>query len=165
MLERLPDLLLAGMVAVDCERHELVEREPVLGIDVEQPRRYRSKAQALLHHRDRHEESDGDLLLGPALLAQCHEAAELVEGMQRRALNILGERVLFGDAALAHYAGDRRGFGEPLLLHQQLQRPVAPATCRDLVHAGLGAFGIAHRADGQALEKRAPGDVVGQLLD
>ena len=43
------------------------------------------------------DEEDGrDLFLGPPLLAQCLEGAELVEGMQRHALHVLGKRVLFG---------------------------------------------------------------------
>ena len=85
--------------------------------------------------------------------------------MQRRPLHVLGEAVLLGDAAGAHDAGDRRGAGEALLLHQQLQRPVAPAAGRHLVHAGLGTALVQHRPDGEALQQRAPGDVLGQLLD
>ena len=85
--------------------------------------------------------------------------------MERGALHVLGEAVLLGDAVGAHDAGDRRGAGEALLLHQQLQRPVAPAAGRHLVHAGLGAALVEHRPDGEALQQRAPGDVLGQLLD
>ena len=88
--------------------------------------------------------------------------------MQRRALDVLGQRVFLGgnvDAGIAHDAGHRRGLGETLLLDQKLERPVAPAAGRDLEHAGLGAVGIEHRPDAQALQQRAPGDVLGQLLD
>ena len=138
-LQRLPHLLLARVVGIDRERHELVERHAVLGIDLQQLRRDRGQPQALAHDVDRDEERRGDLLLGLALLAQREEGAELVERMQRRALHVLGEAVLLGEPFGADDAGDRRGAGEALLLHQQLQRPVAPAAGRHLVHAGLGA--------------------------
>ena len=95
-----------------------------------------------------HEERRSDLLLRLALLAQRQERTELVERMQRRPLHVLGEAVLLGDTAGADDAGDRRGAGEALLLHQQLQRPVAPAAGRHLVHAGLGAAHVQHRPDG-----------------
>ena len=52
-----------------------------------------------------------------------------------------------------------------LLLHQQLQRAVAPAAGRNLVHAGLGAIGVAHRPHAEALQQAAAGDVLGQVLD
>ena len=138
-LQSLEDLLLALMVARHGEGHELVERHAVFGIDVEQLRRDRCELQPLLDDVDRDEERGSDLLLGLALLAQRQEGAELVERMQRRALDVLGEGVLLGDAAVADDAGNRRGLGEALLLHQQLQRPVAPAAGRDLEHAGLDA--------------------------
>ena len=64
---------------------------PVLGIDVEQLRDTDSQPQALLYHGGRHEEGGGDLLARPGPFTQCDEGAELVEGMQRLALNILGE--------------------------------------------------------------------------
>ena len=85
--------------------------------------------------------------------------------MERRALNVLGQRILLGDATIAHHAGHGRGFGEPLLLHQQFERPVAAAARRDFVHAGLNAIGVTHRPDGEALQERAAADVLGQLLD
>ena len=66
---------------------------------------------------------------------------------------------------LADDARHRRGLGEALLLYQQLQRPEAPATGRDLEHAGLDASLIDDRAHTQALQQAAAGDVVGQLLD
>ena len=68
-LQRLPDLLLAGMVGVDGETHQLVERHAVLGVDFEQLRGHRSEAQPLADDRGRDEERRGDLLLGLALLA------------------------------------------------------------------------------------------------
>jgi len=49
------------------------------------------------------------------------ERAILAKGVERRAMDILGQAVVFGDNAstgFAHPARDRRGFGEALNLHQ-----------------------------------------------
>ena len=89
----------------------------------------------------------------------------MIDGREWCPLHVLGQAVLLGDAAGAHDARDRCGAREALLLHQQLQRPVAPAAGRHLVHAGLGAAVVQHRPDGEALQQPAPGDVLGQLLD
>jgi hypothetical protein len=72
----------------------------------------------------------------------------LIEGVQGRALEVFGERILFRrnlDAGIAHHAGNRRGLGQALLLDQEVKRPVAGAADRDLEHAGLGAIGVEHR--------------------
>jgi hypothetical protein len=45
------------------------------------------------------------------------------------------------------------------------KRPVAAAAGRYLVHAGLGTAVVEHRPHGEALQQRAPGDVLSQLLD
>ena len=57
LLTSLPDLLLAGLVGGDGERHELLQRHAVLGIDVVQLRRHGRQAQALLDDRRRDEEA------------------------------------------------------------------------------------------------------------
>jgi len=80
--EPLEHLLLARMVAIDGERHELVEGKPVFRVDVEQPRRHGREPQALAHHGDRNEKRGGDLLLGLAFFAQSQESAELVKRMK-----------------------------------------------------------------------------------
>jgi hypothetical protein len=36
-LQSLPDLLLSLVIRIDRERHELIERHAIVGIDVEQP--------------------------------------------------------------------------------------------------------------------------------
>src|SRR3546814_10141509 len=82
------------------ERHELVERHAVVGIDVEELGRNRREAQALLDDRHGDEEPRGDLLFRLALLAQREERPELVERVQWRTLDILGEAVLLRDAVL-----------------------------------------------------------------
>ena len=88
--------------------------------------------------------------------------------MQRRALDVLGEGVVLGEdigRGIADHAGNGRGLGQALLLHQQFERAIAATAGGDLEHAGLGAVGVEDRPDAQALQKRAPGDVLGQLLD
>ena len=57
----LEHLLLPRVVAADRERHQLVERHAVLGVDVEELRRHRRQPQPLLDHRDRDEEHRRDL--------------------------------------------------------------------------------------------------------
>ena len=54
---------------------------------------------------------------------------------------------------------------QTLLLHQQVQRPVAAATGRDFKHAGLDAIGIDDGPHAESLQQAAPGDVLGQFLD
>jgi hypothetical protein len=79
--------------------------------------------QPLLHHIDADEEGSRDILLGLAPLAQGLKGAELIERMERRALNILGERVVLGEdlgRGNANHAWDRRGLGKALLLYEQL---------------------------------------------
>ena len=83
---------------------QLVERHSVVGIDIEQLGRDRRQSQTLLYDGHGHEKGGGDLLLGLAFVAQRQEGAELVERVQRRALDILGEAILLGDAAFAKAA-------------------------------------------------------------
>ena len=97
LAQALEHLLLALMIAVDGERHELVQRHAVVGIDVEQLGRDGCKAEALLDDRHGDEEGRGDVLLGLALLAQRQKGPELIERMQRRALDVLGEAVFLGE--------------------------------------------------------------------
>lgn len=88
--------------------------------------------------------------------------------MERRALDILGQAVVFGEnsgTCFAHYARDRRGPGQALGLHQQFQRTVATATGGNFEHAGLSAIGIDDGAHIETLKQTAPGDVLRQLLD
>jgi hypothetical protein len=63
----------------------------VFGVRLEQLRRDGGELEPLLDHLHADEESGRDLLLAPALLAQALEGAKLVERMQRRALDILGQ--------------------------------------------------------------------------
>jgi hypothetical protein len=60
---------------------------------------------------------------------------------------------------------DRRGLGQAPLLDQEFERPVAAAAGRDLEHARLCAVGVEDRPDAEALQERAPGDVLGKLLN
>ncbi len=153
------------MVGIDRERHQLVEGHLVGGIGVEQRLADGGEPQPLFDDVDRDEECRGDLLLAHAFLAHGLEGAELVERMQRRALDVLGQTVFFGETVGADRRRDRRGLVQPLLLHQQFERAEAAATGGHLEHAGLVAILVGHRPDGQALQERTPGDVLGEFLD
>ena len=165
LAQPLEDLLLASVVAVDGERQQLVQAHAILGVDIEQPRADRRQPQALLHYSDRDELVGRNLLLGLALLAQRQEGAELVERMQRRALDVLGQAVLFGQAVGPDHTGDRRGLGQPALLDQRGERAIAPTAGRDLVHAGLHAGFVDDGAHAQAHQQASPRDVLGEFLD
>ena len=80
LAEPLEHQLLTFVVAVDGEGHELVEGEPVFGIDIEQLGRDRRQAQALLHDGDRHEKSGGDFLLGLTLSRNARNARNWSSG-------------------------------------------------------------------------------------
>src|SRR3546814_4663573 len=60
---------------------------------------------------------------------------------------------------------DSGGLRQPLLLHQEFERAIAPAAGRHLELAGLLAFSIQHRPDIEALEQCAAGDVLRPLGD
>ena len=165
MAEGVPDLLLPGMVVGHRERHQLLQRHAVLGIDIEQLFRDGRELQPLLDAGRADEEPRRDLLLAQPLGAQRLEGAELVERMQRLALAVLGERVLLGQPIGAHHARHGLRLRHPLLLDQQFQRPEAAAAGRHLEHAGLFSFGVQHRADVQALQQRAVGNILRQRLD
>ena len=153
------------MVVGDGECHQLFERHFVVGIEIEQARRHRGKLEPLLDHIRADEEACRNLFLAKALIAQGLERSELIERMQRDALDVLGERVLLGSPVGSHHAGHRLRLRHPLLLHQEFQRAVAPAAGRNLVHAGLGTIFIEHRPYTDALQQAAAGDVLGQILD
>lgn len=107
-------------------------------------------------------------VLAHALVAHCLEGAELVEGMLRNTLVILGEGdFLHQDATcrVADDARDGRGLVQALALHQQFERAEAAPAGRHLEHAGLDALGIQHRPDVQRLDQAASGDGLGQVLD
>ena len=164
-LQRLPDLHLPRVIGVDREGHELVEGHFLLGIGVGQRRRDHGELQPLLDHAGRDEEGRGDLLLDAAFLAHRLEGAELVERVQRRALDVLGQAVLFGQPIGADDAGDKCCLVHALLLDEQFQRPKPPPAGGDRVHAGLGAVLVPHGPHGDGAEQRPPRYVLGQFLD
>src|SRR5690606_7557259 len=107
-------------------------------------------------------------LLAEPLRAQRLEGPELIERMQWRALNVLGEAVLFrvgGCVGVSDHAGNWRGLRKALLFDEKLQGTVAAPSGRHLVHAGLVATLVELRTDGEPLEQGAPRDVLGELLD
>ncbi|CEG10589.1 hypothetical protein BN961_04029 [Afipia felis] len=152
----------------DGERHELFERDTVLGIDVEQRGRDGGEAKTLLHDLDRGEECCGDRLLGHALLAHRLEGAKLVEGVERRAFDVLGQRQLVDEdvcVGVRYDAGHVRGLGEALVLDEQLQRTEAASTGRHFIHAGVPSFDVEYGPDVKGLDEAAPRDRLGEFLD
>lgn len=80
-------------------------------------------------------------------------------------LAILCKRVVFSDAALAHDTRNGLRLRHALLLHQKVQRAIAPATCQHLEHAGLIAIGVDNRPHVETLQERTLRDAFGELLD
>ncbi len=117
-LHGLPDLFLPGMVVGNREGHQLLQRHAVIGVDFQQPARHAGELQPLPDDLQRHEEAGGDLFLAEALLLERLERAELIQRMERYALAVFGQRILFQNAVLPHDAGDRRVLRQPLLLDQ-----------------------------------------------
>jgi hypothetical protein len=162
-LQSLPHLLLPFMVRIDRERHELIERHAVLGVDVEQLWRDGGQLKPLLDDLDTDEEDRRDLLLAHALLAQIAEGTELIERMEGCTLDVFGKRVFLSETFGPDDTGNRRGTGKPLLLDQKLKCP--PATGRDFEHPGFHAVAVKYRPHGEALQERSSCDVLRELLD
>ena len=127
--------------------------------------RDRGELEPLLDDLDTDEEDRRDLLLTHALLAQIAEGAELIERVERRALDVLGERILFSQTFRPHDARDRRGTRKPLLLDQELKRPITPSASGNFEHAGFRALVIKNRPHGETLKERAPRDILREFLD
>ena len=167
-LDGFPDLHLPRMVMRHREGHELVERDAVLGIDVEQRRGDRGEPQALTDHGRGDIEAGGDILLAHAAPDQRLESLELIERMERLAVNILGEAVFLSrdrGGRVADVAGDRCGLRKTLGLDQQFERPEPATAGRDLEDAGFHAVAVQHRADVEVLKKAAVADILGQFRD
>src|SRR4051794_11201799 len=84
---------------------------------------------------DRDEERSRDRLVRhSALLAQCPERAKLVQRMQRRTLDVLGQRGFPGGRAMVglHNAGHRLRLAQAFSLDETLQGLEAPPARRDL---------------------------------
>ena len=132
-------------------------------------RRDRGEPQPLLHHIDcrRNRPRRCPPRTDPSRAAPGRRGTGRGDGAARagRSRPASPPRPEISVARIAHHAGHRRGLRQALLLHQQFERPIAAAAGRDLEHAGLGALGVEHRPDAEALQEPAPGDVLGQLLD
>ena len=100
----LPDLLLVGVIGCDRERHELLERHAVFGIDLMQLRRHRRQPQPLLHDRRVHEVPGGDVFLAHAEVAEDLEGPKLIERMQTDPLVVLRHGESLDDALRARGA-------------------------------------------------------------
>ena len=116
--ELLPDLLLPRMVVCHRERHQLLQGHAVLGVDLEEFFGNRGELEPLLDDSRADEEPGSDLLFAQPLVAQGLESAKLVERVQGNALDILGQRILLGEAIRTHDARDGLGLVHALLLYQ-----------------------------------------------
>ena len=100
-LQSFPYLRLARVVGVDSERHQLVERHAILGVDLEQLGRHGGEPQALAHDGNRDEERRGDLFFGGSSVAVAFPS-----GMRGRRVRlpavILRDRGRCGKADLCH---------------------------------------------------------------
>ena len=164
--EQFPDLFLARMVVRHGKAHQLFERHAVLGIDLVQPGRDRGELQPLAHHCRRRHEMRGNRFDVATLLNHRLHRAELVERVKSLAEGVFGKAVLLGGNIVGDSlddARDRRVLGQPLLFDQQLERAETPATGRNFERAGFSAGLIEDRADIEALEKRAAGDIFRQF--
>jgi hypothetical protein len=83
----------------------LLQGHAVVGIDVEEFLGNRGKLEPLLDDGCGHKESRRDLLLAQSLLTQGLEGAKLVEWMQGLALDVLGKRILLGEAGGPQHTG------------------------------------------------------------
>lgn len=87
--------------------------------------------------------------------------------MQWLAVDIFGERVLFGrhHVVVANDARDRLGLGQAALFDQLLQGAVAATTGGHFELARFIALVVTLGADGQACEEAAPFDIGGEAVD
>ena len=157
-------LLLAGVVLGQRERGQLVERQPALAVDLQQPGADRTQAQPLPHQLRRHPKPGGDLLgRGAMLVRQAPERLELVGGMQALPHHVLGQARLLlvtgGDDA-----GHGHVLGHGLALGQQLQGGEPATATGDPVLAGFGTVRVELGPHGQALQQAVRLDAGGQLL-
>ena len=93
--------------------------------------------------------------------------AELVERVQIFAHGVFRIAVFFGKDARGRLndARYRRILRQPLLLHEQFERAVAPAAGGDFEQAGIRAIVTDVWPHIEALQQGAAGDVIGKLAD
>ena len=160
-----PDMLLPCVIAADAERHQLIERHPVLAVNVEQGARHRSKAQPLFDDVDGCEEAGGDFFFGGASITQLLERPELVERMERHPHGVFNQGILLGTAAFAHHAGNGLVLRHSLARDQKFQGTETAPTGGHFELAGLLAVSVQHRTDVEALKQCPADNVIGQLAD
>ena len=96
-LDRIPNVNLTPVIRIDREGHQLLQRHLVLGIKLEQGTGHSGEFQALFDYLRRDEERGRDLFIALTLLPKRHEGAELINRVQGCTLQILSERVVFGE--------------------------------------------------------------------
>ena len=159
------DLLLPCLVVAKAKGHELLKRDFVVLVSLEEQGARIREAKALFHDGGADIESGGNCFFAFAFVGECLEGAELIERMQRFALGVLGKAVGFDEAFGAHDARNGRVFCELLLFDEKLQRAQAAAASLYAVGAGFFAGVVQDRADAQGLKKPAAFDVGGKRLD
>ena len=168
MGEHFPHLLLALMIFGHGERHQLVQRHAVLGVNVVEFGRDRRQFETLADDSGRGHEMRGDVFGGATLVDHGLHGPELVERMQLFPVRVFGIAVFFRRDVIVRRlddAGNRRGARQALLFHQMLKGTVASATGRNFEDAGLLTFGIKYRAHVEALKQRPARDILGKLGD
>ena len=117
--ERVPDFLLPRVIVGHAKGHELVERQFLGDIEIEQFGTRCGEFETLTHDLRADEKPRRDVVDAQALLMQVLEGPELIERMQRLAHRVLGEGVFLLDAIRLDDAGDRRVLREALLLDEK----------------------------------------------
>ena len=150
------------------ERHQLVQRHAVLGVNVVEFGRDRRQFETLAHDGGRGHEMRGDVFSGATLVYHGLHGPELVERMQLLPVRVFGIAVFFRRDVIVRRlddAGNRRGARQALLFHQMLKGTVASATGRNFEDAGLLTFGIKHRAHVEALKQSSARDILSKFGD
>ena len=131
------NLLLTGMVVGDDERRQLVERQPVLPIDVHQLRADRAEPQPPLDDLGRHAEPRADFLRAPSLVAgKLVEALELIGRMKLLPIVVLIQAHLGRIVLGVEPAADKVVLPDLLALGAQQIGEPAPFASGDEIAAG-----------------------------
>ena len=91
--KRVPDFLLPRVIVGHAKGHELVERQFLGDIEIEQFGARRGEFETLTHDLRADEKPRRDVVDAQTLLMQVLESPELIERMQRLAHRVLGEGV------------------------------------------------------------------------
>ena len=111
------------------------------------------------YNSGRHAERGGNGFVALPLIGKRLESLELVNWVQRLAVNVLGKAGGFDNAAGQNDAGDWGVFIEALLLDEKLQRAPPAAACENAVKLLVAIKG----PNAQALQKPMSGDAFREI--